>query len=212
MRIPRSKRAFGKVLQRPTVLLSTITGFLLIGTCAAVEAGVISAFGDGSPNSGIVLAVFALGSLAGGLILGHLPVSPWALPTRMVIVFVGISLTVLFPSSFVGLCVTLLIAGMGIAPALAVMFAIISSSVRFSDTAEAYGWAGTGQLIGAAIGSAIAGVLIDRTGTVGGLAVAACFSLVGVLVPTLFTRVLPDLRGADASPIADTEPVPIQAS
>ncbi|ROQ38628.1 putative MFS family arabinose efflux permease [Frondihabitans sp. PhB188] len=212
VRIPKSKRSFGKVLARPTVLLSTITGFLLIGTCAAVEAGVISAFGDGSPNSGFVLAVFAIGSLAGGLLLGHLPVGPWSLPIRMVIVFAGIALTIFIPTSFVWLCVTLLIAGVGIAPALAVMFAIISSSVRFSDTAEAYGWAGTGQLIGAAIGSAIAGALIDQTGTVGGLYVAAGFALLGVLVPTLFQRVLPDLRGTDAGPLADTEPVPIQAS
>ncbi|AMM20089.1 MFS transporter [Frondihabitans sp. PAMC 28766] len=212
VRIPQSKRAFGKVLQRPTVLLSTIAGFLLIGTCSAVEAGVISAFGDGSPNSGFVLAVFAIGSLAGGLILGHLPVGPWALPIRMVIVFVGITLTVFMPTSFVWLCVTLVIAGVGIAPALAVMFAIISSSVRFSDTAEAYGWAGTGQLIGAAIGSAIAGALIDKTGTVGGLFVASAFAVFGVLVPLVFKRVLPDLRGTDASPLADTEPVPVQAS
>jgi MFS family permease len=212
VRIPKSKRAFGKVLQRPTVLLSTIAGFLLIGTCAAVEAAVISAFGDGSPNSGIVLAVFAIGSLAGGLILGHLAVGPWALPIRMVIVFVGIALTVVMPTSFVWLCVTLVVAGLGIAPALAVMFAIISSSVRFSDTAEAYGWAGTGQLIGSAIGSAIAGALIDRTGTIGGLYVAAVFAFVGVLVPLVFKGALPDLRGRDASPLADTEPVPIQAS
>jgi len=212
VRIPTSKRSFGKVLTRPTVLLSTVTGFLLIGTCSAVEAGVISAFGNGSPNSGFVLAVFAIGSLGGGLVLGHLPVSPWSLPVRMAIVFVGIALTVIIPTSFVWLCVTLLIAGIGIAPALAVMFAIISSSVRFSDTAEAYGWAGTGQLIGAAIGSAIAGVLIDRTGAVGGLSVATAFALVGILVPLVFKRVLPDLRGSDASPLADTEPVPIQTS
>ncbi|GAA4267614.1 MFS transporter [Frondihabitans peucedani] len=212
VRIPKSKRSFGKVLARPTVLLSTVTGFLLIGTCSAVEAGVISAFGDGSPNSGFVLAVFALGSLAGGLLLGHLAVGPWSLPIRMAIVFVGIALTVIIPTSFVWLCATLLIAGVGIAPALAVMFAIISSSVRFSDTAEAYGWSGTGQLIGAAIGSAIAGVLIDQNGTVGGLSVAAGFALLGALVPVIFKRVLPDLRGTDASPIADTEPVPVQAS
>lgn len=212
VRIPKSKRSFGKVLARPTVLMATLSGFLLIGACSAVEAGVISAFGDGSPNSGIVLAIFALGSLAGGLALGHLAVGPWALPVRMVIVFIGISLTIFMPTTFLWLCGMLLIAGLGIAPALAVMFAIVSSSVRFSDTAEAYGWAGTGQLIGAAIGSAIAGVLIDRMGTVGGLLVAASFSFVGVLLTVLFRRLLPDLRGSDASPLADTEPVPVQAS
>jgi hypothetical protein len=35
-----------------------------------------------------------------------------------------------------------------------VMFAMTSASVKFSETAEAYGWIGTGQLIGAALGSA----------------------------------------------------------
>jgi len=211
VRIPKSKRSFGKVLARPQVLVTTITGFLLIGACSAVEAGVISAFGDGSPNSGFVLAIFAIGSLAGGLALGHLPVTPWALAVRMVIVFVGMSLTIV-STNFWWLSVMLLIAGIGIAPALAVTFAIISSSVRFSDTAEAYGWAGTGQLIGAAIGSAIAGTLIDRMGARGGLMVAAAFALLGILVPLLARRALPDLRGRDASPLADTEPVPIQAS
>ena len=39
VRIPRSKRRFGSVLQRPPVLLATVVGFLLIGSCAAIEAG-----------------------------------------------------------------------------------------------------------------------------------------------------------------------------
>jgi MFS family permease len=106
----------------------------------------------------------------------------------------------------------LLIAGIGIAPALAVIFAVVSSSVKFSDTAEAYGWVGTGQLIGAAIGSAIAGFLIDSNGAVGAFWAAAGFAFVGVLVPTVLRRWHPDLRGRDASPIPDTAPVPVQPS
>ena len=42
VRIPRSKRRFGVVLARPPVLLSTVTGFLLIGSCAAIETGVVA--------------------------------------------------------------------------------------------------------------------------------------------------------------------------
>jgi hypothetical protein len=34
----------------------------------------------------------------------------------------------------------------------------------------------------------------------------------GALVPAIFHRSLPDLRGRDASPIPDTEPVPTQPS
>ncbi|WP_314102159.1 MFS transporter [uncultured Frigoribacterium sp.] len=211
VRIPRSKRSFGKVLARPTVLLATVAGFLLIGACAAVEAGVVALFGEGSADSGIALAVFAAGSLVGGLALGHVPVGPWALGRRLAIVFVGMVLAI-FATGLLPISGALLVAGVGIAPALAVMFAIVSSSVKFSDTAEAYGWAGTGQLIGSALGSAIAGFWIDRIGGQGGLVVAAAFAFVGVVVGLVFHRALPDLRGRDASPLPDTEPVPVQAS
>ncbi len=216
VRIPRSRRTFGTVLKRPAVLLSTVTGFLLVGSCAAVEVGVVAEFGESGPQAGIVLAIWAIGSIIGGLSLGHVPIGPWALSRRMLAVFVGLSLAMAFPIAegfdFLWLTVTLLIAGIGIAPALAVIFAIVSSSVKFSDTAEAYGWVGTGQLIGAAIGSAAAGFLIDSNGPIGAFWAAAFLALLGFLVPTIFKRAHPDLRGKDASPIADTEPVPIQPS
>jgi len=218
VRIPRSKRAFGTVLRRPAVLLSTVVGFLLVGSCAAVEAGVVAAFGNTGPQAGLVLAIWAIGSIVGGLSLGHVPIGPWALSRRMLGVFVGLALAMAFPlvgadgTHFWWLTITLLIAGVGIAPALAVIFAIVSSSVKFSDTAEAYGWVGTGQLIGAALGSAAAGFLIDAHGAIGGFWAATSLALIGFLVPTLFRRAHPDLRGRDASPIADTEPVPVQPS
>ena len=206
VRIPRSKRNLGAVLKKPAVLLATTTGFLLVGACAAVEAGVVSAFGDSGPQAGLVLGLFAVGSLIGGLALGHIPIGPWALARRLFAVFVGMSLAAAF-LNFWWLAVTLFIAGIGIAPALAVMFAIVSSSVRFSETAEAYGWVGTGQLIGAAMGSAIAGFLIDRFNAPGAFWVAAAFAGLGFLLPTIFHRAHPDLRGRDASPIPDTEPI-----
>lgn len=211
VRIPRSKRSFGTVLKRPPVLLATITGFLLVGACAAVEAGVVAVFGHGGPEAGIVLAVFALGSLVGGLSLGHLPIGPWALARRMLVVFVGMALALVW-LDFWWLSIALLIAGIGIAPALAVIFAIVSSSVKFSDTAEAYGWVGTGQLIGAAIGSAIAGFLIDGNGAIGGFWAAAVFAVLGFVVPTVLRRWHPDLRGRDVGPIPDTAPIQIPPS
>lgn len=101
----------------------------------------------------------------------------------------------------------LVIAGAGIAPALTVMFGSVSATVKFSDTAEAYGWMGTGQLIGAAGGSAVAGFLIDSNGPSGGLMVGAVMAAAGVVFPLVMRRWLPDLRGRDASPLPDTEPV-----
>lgn len=212
VRIPRSKRRFGVVLARPPVLLATVVGFLLVGSCAAVEAGVVATFDEGSALSGIVLAIWSVGSLVGGLAFGHVPIGPWATARRMLLVFIGVSLSSFMLWSPWALSATLLIAGVGIAPALAVLFAIVSASVKFSDTAEAYGWVGTGQLIGAALGSALAGFLIDGFGAIGAFWAAAIFALVGFVVAALAHRIHPDLRGRDASPIPDTEPVPVQPS
>jgi MFS family permease len=211
VRIPRSRRKVGVVLTRPAVLLSTVVGFMLVAACAAVEAGVVASFGHGSADSGWVLAVFASGSLIGGLSFGHMPIGPLALAGRMLIVTAGIGLASL-SLNFWWLSGMLLIAGIGIAPALAVLFGIVSASVKFSETAEAYGWIGTGQLIGAALGSAIAGFVIDNSGSSAAMLVATGFSALGFAIAALGRRWHPDLRGRDPSPIPDTEPVPVQPS
>lgn len=210
VRIPRSRRSLGAVLAKKPVILATFVGLLLIGACAATEASVVAVFGHSGPQAGIVLAIWSVGSLAGGLALGHIPVGPWALARRMIIVAVGIALAVFTLGNFWGLSATLLISGLGIAPALGVMSAIVASSVRFSETAEAYGWVGTGQLIGAAAGSGVAGAFIDQGGAQGGFIVAGVLAIVGALVAVLFHRWHPDLRGRDSSPIPDTEPVSTQ--
>lgn len=211
VRIPRSKRRFGVVLGRPPVLLATIVGLLLIASCAAIEVGVVGTFGSETPEAGIVLAIWSIGSLAGGLALGHIPIGPWALARRILIVFLGVAVAA-FALDFWWLAITLVISGIGLAPALAVIFAIVSSSVKFSDTAEAYGWVGTGQLIGSALGSAVAGFLIDARGASGAFVIGATFALLALLAGIVGSRWAPDLRHRDASPLADTEPVPTQPS
>jgi len=211
VRIPRSRRKLGVVLKKPEVLLSTVVGFMLVAACSAVEAGVVAVFGHGSANAGWVLGIFAVGSLIGGLALGHLPIGPWALASRMLIVTVGLAVAGIY-LNFWWLSAALLVAGIGIAPSFAVLFGIVSASVKFSDTAEAYGWIGTGQLIGAALGSALAGFAIDHSGAASAIYVAAGFAALGSLIPALGRRWHPDLRGRDVSPIPDTEPISVQVS
>jgi MFS family permease len=212
VRIPRSKRRFGAVLGRPPVLIATVVGFLVVGSCAAIEAGVVATFGQEGAESGIVFAIWAVASLVGGLWFGHVPIGPWALARRVLVIFLGTALAI-FAWEFWTLSLTLIIAGICLAPALAVMFAAVSASVKFSDTAEAYGWVGTGQLIGAAAGSAVAGFLIDAlrspgaTGASGAFWASAGFAGLALVVAAVFARGMPDLRGRDASPIPDTDTI-----
>jgi MFS family permease len=209
VRIPPSRRRLGTVLTKGPVLLSTVVGFLLIGSAAAVEVAVVSVFGEEGSEAGILLAMWAIASLIGGLSFGGLPIGPWAMAVRMVVVTLGMLLAIA-STNFWWLLLTLAISGAGIAPALAVMFAIVSASVKFSETAEAYGWVGSGQLIGAALGSAVAGFTIDAFGSPGGFIAACGFAALGTIVAAVFKRSHPDLRDRDASPIPDTEPVTIQ--
>ncbi|WP_449408766.1 MFS transporter [Microbacterium maritypicum] len=211
VRIPRSRSALGTVVLKPPVLLAAVVGFLLIGACAAVEVGVVATFEHGSLAAGLVLAVFSVGSLAGGLAFGHIPIGPWAMARRLLIVTVGLALTMVSLNVF-WLGGTLIVAGIGIAPALAVLFAITSASVKFSETAEAFGWTGTGQLIGAAAGSAVAGFLVDATDPRGAYLAATIFAAAGLLVAVVFVRSFPDLRHRDAAPRPDTEPLAVTPS
>lgn len=206
VRIPPSRRRLGAVLRYPTVLVSSTVGFFFVASFAALEAGVVGAFGHGGVASGIILAIFSAGSVVGGLMFGHRDVTPWSMVFRSLIVLAGTALC-LISLNPIWLGVVLFLGGIGVAPMFAALFTVVSSTVRFSETAEAYGWVGTGQLVGVALGSALAGIAIDSAGGFGGILVSAFFLVATVASAAIGARWMPDLRGKDASPLPDTAPI-----
>lgn len=206
VRIPRARRRLGAVLTHSTVLIATILGFLFVASFTALELGIVSIFGHDGIEAGVVLGAFSVGSLIGGVTIGKRQVGPWSLFWRSLGVTVGTAFA-LFSFAPWWLCLVLVFAGLGVAPMLAGLFTMVSATVKFSETAEAYGWIATGYLIGAAIGSAIAGVLIDVFGSVGGILTALAFLVLTAIVSAATVRWIPDLRGRDAGPIPDTEPI-----
>ena len=205
LRIPPTTRKLGRVLRKPPVLLSVVVSAMFIGGFSAVEAGVVATFGEGALEAGLVLAVSALGSLIGGFALGGRGITPWSVAIRLGIVLLGMAIALPMTEVF-GLSIALFIAGLGTAPALAAFSAIIAGTVKFADTPEAYAWIGTGQLLGAALGSAIAGVAIDAVGGVGAVWVAVVMVAIAAGVAALFRRHQPDLRHGIGEP-PDTAPV-----
>ena len=159
----------------------------------------------------MVLAIWSLASLAGGFTLGRLAMRPWSLALRLALVAVGAALTPFLPG-FWGLTVALVVSGFGLAPALGMISAIVSSSVRFSDTAEAYGWTNTGQLVGVALGAALAGQALDRFGAPTAFACGAVLAVLAALAATAGMRAFPDLKGRNAGPVPDTAPIPLPPS
>jgi MFS family permease len=206
VRIPLARRKLGAVLRRPTVVISTVVGFLFVAAFAALEAGIVSIYGQGGLEGGFVIGVFAVGSLAGGLIFANRELRPWGLILRMGIVAVGTALCLVNLDMW-WLCFVLFIGGLGVAPSFAGIAALISSTVKFSETAEAFGWSVTGQLMGAAAGSAIAGVAVDHFGPRGALVSAVVWVVFAIIAALIGLKQIPDLRGKDATPIPDTEPM-----
>lgn len=208
VRLPKSRGRLGAVLTRPTVIVSTVIGFFFVASFTSLEAGIVSVYGHDSIESGIVLAVFSVGSIMGGLTLGHREIRPQTLLVRTLMVTAGTALCLISQETW-WLCIAGFLAGIGVAPALAALFTIVSATIRFSETAEAYGWLGTGHLVGAAAGSAVAGIVIDLLGPAGGILVAVGFLIATVAAAAVTVPWVPDLRGRSADPIADTEPIGI---
>ena len=204
--IPRARRGFGAVLGRPAVIIGTVTSFLFIASFAAIEAGIVAAFGQGSFLSGLVLAVFAGGSFVGGLIIGHRAMRPWSPLLRTLVVLAGTALCLISLEAW-WLTLVLFIGGLGTAPVFAATTNIVSASVKFSETAEAYGWISTGQLVGVAAGAAIAGVTIDHFGPVGAVIASVVFLLLTALSFAVSLPWIPDLKGRSITPPPDTEPI-----
>jgi len=206
VKIPPSRGRLGAVLGRPTVIIATVVNFFFVASFASLEAGIVAEFGHEGIESGIVLAVFSVGSVVGGLVLGHRNPSRWSMLNRSLIVLAGTA-ACLINMHPVWLSVALLLGGIGVAPLFAAIFSTVSATVRFSETAEAYAWVGTGMLVGVALGSAAAGIAIDRLGGIGGVLISTGLLVATVIAAIIGARWLPDLRGKDATPIPDTVPI-----
>lgn len=203
VKIPKSKSSLGAVLRRPTVIITTIVGFFFVASFAAIEAGIVRAFAPADPTqshgsieSGFVLAMFAAGSLVGGLLIGHRAVRPSSLLIRILIVLFGMVLCLVSLNMW-WLAAVLFIGGVGTAPAFAAMSSVVGATVKFSETAEAFGWIGTGQLVGVATGSAVAGIAIDAIGARGAVLVSITLLLIAAIVSAATMKWLPDLKGRD---------------
>lgn len=197
--IPKNETRFGAVLINRVVATNLVIGFLIVASFAGSEAAIIAYFGDSNPESGFVLGAWALGSLIGGLALGAIRIAPWGLPWRLGISVAGLALAFVAPN-FWWLTVTLFVSGIGTAPTLSVLFSTISASVRFSQTSEAFGWLGTGLVVGAAAGAAIAGYTIDHAGALSALAVGLGILAVALAIGLVAIRWMPDLRDGDHGP------------
>ena len=154
-----------------------------IGICEVT----LPAFSDelgAAELAGVLLAVWSLGSAAGGLAYGALERRP-PLDRVHLIVAGLLPLSILPMAAAPSVAVMALIvipAGMFIAPLLATRNELIGWVAPEGARTEAYTWPVTAFVGGIAVGAALAGVIVEGPGWRAAFLVAAGFAAVGAIV------------------------------
>jgi MFS family permease len=166
-----------------TLVLTSLPAGIGIGICEVA----LPAFGDAygaAATAGILLAVWSLGSAAGGLVYG-------ALPNRPPLDRVHLTVTALLPLGLLPLAaapsvavMALLVipAGMFIAPLLATRNELVGWVAPEGSRTEAYTWPVTAFVGGIAIGSALAGAIVESASWRTAFLVAGAVAAIGTLV------------------------------
>ena len=164
------------------VRLAAAASFALIASFAALEIALVARFDGNSVFAGVAIAVSSLGSLVGGIAFGHRRIGSRGLAAILGGVAVATAAAGLVPGIPL-LYGVLFVSGLGFAPSLAALYAMVSGALPESSTPEAFGWLNTAGLIGAATGTAVAGVLGDALGPAGPFVAATVASVVAALLP-----------------------------
>jgi hypothetical protein len=163
----------------PTVLVALAGVGIVLGTMETAVPAFATERGSAA-LSGILLALLSAGSAVAGLVYGH---RTWrsSLSARLVVLSVGLSaasgLAALAPDE-VTIGVILLGAGLFLAPSLVTGYLLADSLTTERVRNEASTWINTAVNSGAAVGAALAGVLVDRTTTSLAFAVGAAIAVV----------------------------------
>ncbi len=159
----------GSALRESWLRVLLLIMFFLGGIFGCVEVVTIARADelDRLPIAGVLLGLYALGSLMAGLTYG------WkrpALPLNRQIVIGSVGMAVLTPlfvlaaGSLAVLGVAAVVCGLAIAPTLIVSFALVEELAPTERLTESLTWLSTGIALGISISAALSGALVDAAG------------------------------------------------
>jgi MFS family permease len=160
---------------------------LPVGFCFGVVEISLPAFAQEHGHrelAGVLLAIWSLGSLAGGLAYGA---RTWRRPLGSIYLRLSLLLPLgflpaLLASSIPAMALLIVPAGLVIAPAAAACNQLVGAVAPPGAITEAYAWPVTATLIGFAPGTALGGLLVEGPGWPACFVAAAAFGALGALV------------------------------
>jgi MFS family permease len=203
---PRRRAAdWAGALRSPGIRAVLATIVLLATAFGTVEVTVVAEAEQlGSRTlAGPLLALWALGSMAGGLAFGS-RVSSRGPEQRVIgllaLLVAGIALLAV-AAGLVQLAAGMILAGLGIAPAIACLYLLVDRLAPTGTVTEAFTWVTTAFSAGFAAGNALGGSLVQLAGSKGSFLVAAAGVAAAVGLARLRRPVLaPAGSGMPAAP------------
>jgi MFS family permease len=169
------------------VLVAAIGIGVLFGSTEVLVVAFTDAEGDRGA-AGVVLAIWAAGSLVAGVAVGALP-APSDAVARLRWSVLVLALTfapLLLAPSVPWLAVGMFLAGVMISPTMIAATSVVEEHVAPSRLTEALTWTSTGLAVGVAPGAAVAGAVVDRFGASTGFAVPLVAGLAAAAVAWWF--------------------------
>jgi MFS family permease len=152
----------GRVLRGEVSVLAALTVFVTFGEGVLIVAvPTVGSLNHAAAASGYLLSAFAVGSLAGGLVVGgrRWAGRPASRLTAFVIMY-AVGLGLLASSrDLIVLAVLILLAGLARAPIIATTSLLIDSAAPGAKAVEAFSWISVAGALGSAAGQATAGIL-----------------------------------------------------
>ncbi len=159
----------GSAIRRPGMLLMVVASLGVGAVFGTYEVTVVAFTEEAGKSgaSGLVLGLWAAGSMLGGLVFGS---RQWSLDLpRQVVLLTGVLALTLVPAPFVStvpvLAVTTFLAGIAVAPGLIAIFSLTERLVPGALLTEGLTWTNSGLALGFSLGTAVNGIIIDARGT-----------------------------------------------
>lgn len=199
---PRERDGGGSALDSRGLRVLVATFVATGAVFGAVDVATV-AFADGlglKAAASLVLATYAAGSCAAGLIFGLL--RPKRPPSHRFLLGVAAMAVSMIPPLLVGnlwfLAVALFVSGLSIAPTMVTAMGLVEQLVPRAKLTEGMTWVTTGLSVGVALGASLAGWVTDASGARAAFAVPASAAALAAVVAFLGYRRLrpaPELEG-----------------
>lgn len=181
-----------------------IVAFLGMGACFGTVDLSIVAFAEDEGHAGmagVLLATFAFGSLVSGVMYG---VINWRAPLhvryrRSLAALTVSTIPLTFVPSIPVMAVAALLVGVSISPTLVAGMGLVESLVPVGSLTEGFAWAGGAIGMGVALGSGVAGHLIDVYGASSTLRLTTVCAVLAAIVAAAGHRWLVSDRSATPS-------------